>query len=228
MVKVQIFNIMSVGDAESVTHAGADFVGTQISSGNIPYTVNTQLGARICKAIKSSAKAVVIPISRDPNEILELTRVVEPDVVQLANDERMLNRATFSKLLRSLRSNGFTTTKVIAMGSGGELELAKFYAGKSDLIMLDTFGDPPSSLLRGFIGGTGKTNDWTLGRKIVESIDKPVILAGGLSVDNLTSAIERVKPWGVDAASSLSVPGEHDKKDIRKVRRFVELAKGFN
>lgn len=130
--------------------------------------------------------------------------------------------------MKDLKGNGFSTIKVIAVGSGAELEKARFYAGKSDFIMLDTYGDPPSELLQGFIGGTGKTSDWKLDRNIVESVDKPVILAGGLNLENVTLAIEQVRPWGVDAASALSIPGTRGKKDIQKVRRFVELAKGLS
>jgi phosphoribosylanthranilate isomerase len=228
MVKVQVFSMMSISDAELVAGTGADHVGFQVSAGNIPYTVDTRLGRSICEVIKPSAKAVMIPISRDQDEILELARVVEPDIVQLANAESMMSRQAYSVLLNKLENEGFVTIKVIAVGSGNELETAMYYAGKSSLLMLDTYGNPPSDLLRGFIGGTGKTNDWKLSRKIVESVEKPVILAGGLNLNNVASAIEEVKPWGVDAASGLSIPSSQGKKDIEKVRKFVEIAKGIS
>jgi phosphoribosylanthranilate isomerase len=218
--------MMSISDAEIVAGTGADHVGFQVSTENIPYTVDPQLGHNICEAIKPLAKAVMIPISRDPDRILEIARIVEPDIIQLANEEKTLGYDAFSALIKNLKNEGFTTIKVIAVGSGDELEIVKLYSRISDLIMLDTYGNPPSELLKGFIGGTGKTNDWKLGRIIVESINKPVILAGGLNLDNVTSAIEQVKPWGVDAASALSIPGTRGKKDIEKVKRFVELAKG--
>ena len=225
MVKVQVFNMTTISDAELVAGTGADHIGTQVSTREIPYTVNPKLGHRICEVIKSSAKAVIIPISRDPQEILELARIVEPDIIQLANEENMMNRYTFTNLLSDLDRNGFKTIKVIAVGSGDELEKAKYYSERSDFIMLDTFGSPPSDQLNGFIGGTGKTSDWKLDRTIVEKTEKPVILAGGLNLDNVTTAIKEVNPWGVDAASALSIPGTRGRKDIEKVKRFVQLAK---
>jgi phosphoribosylanthranilate isomerase len=106
--------------------------------------------------------------------------------------------------------------------------MAKSYAKEADFIMLDTLGRPPSELLRGFIGGTGRTHDWALSREIVQAVSGPVILAGGLNLQNLVPAIEKVKPWGVDAASSLSIPGTGGKSDIDKVKKFVELAKGHS
>jgi phosphoribosylanthranilate isomerase len=225
MVKVQVFNMTTISDAELVAGTGADHIGTQISTRDIPYTVDPKLGHRICEVIKSSAKAVIIPISRDPQEILELARIVEPDIVQLANEEDMLSRQTFNGLLSDLDRNGFKTIKVIAVGSGDELEKAKYYSERSAFLMLDTFGRPPSEQLNGFIGGTGKTSDWKLDRTIVEKTEKPVILAGGLNLDNVTTAIQEVNPWGVDAASALSIQGTHGRKDIEKVKRFVQLAK---
>ena len=226
MVKVQVFSMNSISDAELVAHSGADHVGTQVSMGNIPYTVDTKLGHQICEIINSSAKSVMIPISRNPDQILEFARIVEPNIVQIANDEDTMGREVFTNLLKDLKNNGFTTIKVIAVGSGGEVKTGKYYAEKSDLLMLYTFGKPPTELLMGIIGGTGKTSDWDLCRKIVESVGKQVILAGGLNLENVTSAIEKVHPWGVDAASALSIPGTHGRKDIEKVKRFVALAKG--
>ena len=226
MVKVQIFSMNSISDAELVARSGADHVGTQVSMGNIPYTVDTKLGHQICEIINSYAKSVVIPISRDPVQILEFARLVEPKIVQIANDEETISREVFTNLLKDLKNNGFTTIKVIAVGSGSEVESAKYYADKSDLLMLDTFGKPPTELLKGIIGGTGKTSDWNLCRRIVDGVGKQVILAGGLNIENITSAIEKVRPWGVDAASALSIPGTRGRKDIEKVKRFVALAKG--
>jgi phosphoribosylanthranilate isomerase len=226
MVVVQVFSMNALTDAEQVAASGADHVGTQVSVGNIPYTVDVKLGRQICDAIEASAKSVMIPISRSPSEIREFARLVEPDIIQLANDETMLTRETFTNLIADLRGDGFEVIKVVAVGAGDELETADYYAGVTDYLMLDTFGAPPSELLKGFIGGTGKTSDWKLGRKIVEKVKKPVILAGGLNLENVTAAIHEVKPWGVDAASSLSIPGTRGRKDMDKVRRFVALAKG--
>lgn len=73
-------------------------------------------------------------------------------------------------------------------------------------------------------GGTGQTLDWGLAAECVSATDLPVILAGGLTPENVAAAIRRVQPAGVDASSRLeSEPG---RKDHDKIRRFIENAKG--
>ena len=88
------------------------------------------------------------------------------------------------------------------------LERARQYG--VDAVMIDSPG-----------GGTGKVFDWSLAEGAPEGAR--LILAGGLTPDNVAGAIERVRPWGVDAATGLEV--EPGRKDARKVRAFVANAR---
>jgi phosphoribosylanthranilate isomerase len=225
---VQIFSMTSVADALSVSEAGADHVGCMVSTEPLPFSVSVQLGREICDSVRPSSKSVVIPLSHDPAEIIRIVTMAEPDIVQLANDESLLGREPSSELLLELSKMGFNTIRVIPIGKGYEVAAALDYQGKADMIMLDSDGPPPSKKLYGFIGGTGLTHDWKLSARIVRMVRSPVILAGGLNLNNVAEAVEEVKPWGVDAASSLDLPGTRGKKDIDKVRRFVRLAKGLD
>lgn len=74
------------------------------------------------------------------------------------------------------------------------------------------------------IGGTGQTCDWEKARSLVKSLDTPILLAGGLTPDNIETAIQQVKPWGVDVSSGVEL--EPGVKDIGKVRAFIEAARG--
>jgi phosphoribosylanthranilate isomerase len=76
----------------------------------------------------------------------------------------------------------------------------------------------------GQIGGTGKPHDWRLSREIVQSIELPVILADGLTPENVREAIHLVQPYAVDVNSGVSRPD--GTKDHHKLRRFIEAAKG--
>lgn len=72
-------------------------------------------------------------------------------------------------------------------------------------------------------GGTGKTFDWSIAGRLVSDIEQPVVLAGGLSPDNVAAAIEQVKPYGVDVVSGVeATPGV---KDLQKLERFIEASK---
>ena len=83
---------------------------------------------------------------------------------------------------------------------------------KFDRLLLDSY-DPKT------IGGTGKTCDWNQAREIVQSLETPVLLAGGLTPGNVAGAIEAVVPWGVDVSSGVEI--EPGMKDIAKVEAFI-------
>jgi phosphoribosylanthranilate isomerase len=94
-----------------------------------------------------------------------------------------------------------------------------------DFIMLDSPG--LSKQMEGFVGATGRVHDWSISKQIVESVKKPVILGGGLSPYNVQEAIKVVRPYGVDAKTSLDVPGGYGKKDIKKVDEFVKKVRAL-
>ncbi len=83
---------------------------------------------------------------------------------------------------------------------------------KFDRLLLDSY-DPKT------IGGTGKTCDWNHAREMVQSLEMPILLAGGLTPDNVAKAIKTVGPWGVDVSSGVEI--EPGVKDIAKVEAFI-------
>ncbi len=116
------------------------------------------------------------------------------------------------------------------------IEAARIFEPVSDYFLTDTLlvnkSGPESDHqpVRGFVGITGQTCDWDIAAKLVESSSIPVILAGGVSPDNVSDGILQVKPAGVDsctATNALDSEGRpiRFKKDPEKVRRFVEAAK---
>jgi phosphoribosylanthranilate isomerase len=86
-----------------------------------------------------------------------------------------------------------------------------------DRFLLDSY-DPKT------VGGTGKTCDWSMARTLVNVVEKPILLAGGLSPENVAEAIAEVKPWGVDVSSGVEI--EPGVKDIEKVKAFIAAARG--
>ena len=95
------------------------------------------------------------------------------------------------------------------------------YQTVADFIILDTQAvDIPG------IGASGKTHDWNISRAIVQQSRVPVILAGGLSPENVGEAIRAVRPWGVDSLTHTNhpLPGGFV-KDIERVRLFVSAAR---
>ena len=76
------------------------------------------------------------------------------------------------------------------------------------------------------IGAAGHTHDWSIDAEIVRSVPCPVVLAGGLDAENVRTAIEAVRPWGVDSFTRTSdrLPDGGSRKNIEKVRAFVQAA----
>ncbi len=74
------------------------------------------------------------------------------------------------------------------------------------------------------IGGTGVTCDWDKARMLVKSLDTPILLAGGLTPENVADAIKRVNPWGVDVSSGVEI--EPGVKDLAKVEAFISAVRG--
>jgi phosphoribosylanthranilate isomerase len=75
------------------------------------------------------------------------------------------------------------------------------------------------------IGATGRLHDWDISRRIVENVSVPVILAGGLSPENVADAMQAVQPWGVDSNTHTNLPGSHVEKDMARIQAFVNAVR---
>jgi len=91
-------------------------------------------------------------------------------------------------------------------------EQAMDSGGRVDAYLVDSYSEQSP-------GGTGKTCDWNVARAFVERVKTPVILAGGLTPENVAGAIRQVRPWGVDVSSGVEEkPG---RKDMGQVKEFI-------
>ncbi|RMD51503.1 MAG: phosphoribosylanthranilate isomerase, partial [Ignavibacteria bacterium] len=82
-----------------------------------------------------------------------------------------------------------------------------------DAILLDS-GDPYAEVRK--LGGTGKTHNWEISKQLVEEVNSPVFLAGGLTPDNVVDAVSNVQPYGVDICSGVRIEGKLDKDKLTK------------
>jgi phosphoribosylanthranilate isomerase len=94
-------------------------------------------------------------------------------------------------------------------------------AGNVDALLLDS-GNQKLAIKE--LGGTGRTHDWRISRQIVESVRRPVFLAGGLTPDNVADAIQEVRPYAVDVCSGLRTNGNLDDDKVRRFFAGVEAA----
>lgn len=95
------------------------------------------------------------------------------------------------------------------------VEISRFV----DAILLDS-GNPNSSIKE--LGGTGRTHNWVLSKKIRALINIPLFLAGGINKDNVKQAIEYVQPFGIDLCSSVRTNGQLDEQKLEAFFKSIE------
>ena len=117
-----------------------------------------------------------------------------------------------------IRLSGVKIIQVIHVRGEESVEEAASVAPHVDAVLLDS-GDP--SLRVKELGGTGRIHDWSLSRRIRESVEVPVILAGGLDPDNVAEAIRVVRPYAVDVCGGVRTGGRLDESKLREFFKQV-------
>lgn len=211
--RVQIAGISTLDDALACERAGADAIGFTIGLPSGPHNGLDEAGAAaIIRALPPFITPVLITYRVTAAEVVPMCREMGVSQVQLhapadpAELERMRAALPGLKLILAVNVTGPEA-----------LDLARERAARADALILDTY-DPAT----GRHGATGKTHDWSLSARIVEAVDVPVILAGGLTPANVAAAIRRVRPWGVDVHTGVERPDGTTDHDL--VRAFIAVA----
>ena len=213
MTRVKIWGIKTLQDAKAVVEAGADALGFLVEVESAKSAVSAETAASIIAQLPQSISGVVVTTQVEPEALIRIVQTTDASVLQLQS-------AVTYDTIRTIRASFPDITVYVAVHVTDEVALgkAKKFEDIADGIVLDSI-DKTS----GALGGTGKTHDWDISRKIVESVSLPVILAGGLTPDNVAEAIQKVRPYAVDVQSGVSNPD--GSKDLEKVRAFIKRAK---
>jgi len=218
-VIVQIYGVLTPEDGVMVASLGAQHIGVVVGEQkSTPDEVDFATARAIFAALPPQTVKVALTISTDLAEIEKMVRAVQPDILHLSSDMDHPDPAAMQTLRRRLP--GLPLMRAISVAGPESVEAALTFAQVSDYFLLDT-KDPAETV----IGATGKIHDWSISRQIVERVSLPVILAGGLSPDNVAEAVRVVKPWGVDSNTHTNYPGQQPiRKDPNRVRRFIHAA----
>ena len=241
---VQIYEVQHPSEAEALIALGVDHIGSVIVSQeawklqSIRDTINMIDG--------SGAQSSLIPLFSNLDTILSTLDYYKPDIVHFCEDitlknggwetceelillqENVKKRFPEIKIMRSIPISQSGMNDNVAT-----IELARLFEPVSDYFLTDTLliKESGSSLnnqpVKGFVGITGQTCDWDIAAKLVESSRIPVILAGGISPDNVFDGIMHVRPAGVDSCTRTNAVDSEGclirfKKDFGKVKRFVD------
>jgi len=214
MVRIKICGITSVEEARLVEQNGADALGVLVGQEHASEDfVSPAKALEIVQQLPPFLVTVWITHLENTDEIMEMAHAIPCPVVQLHSD---LSPETLGHL-RQLLFPRKIIGKVSVEGKEA-IQRAKEIEKTVDAILIDSIDRKNDR-----VGGTGKVHDWDISHRIVQEVNVPVILAGGLTPDNVQDAIRKVKPWGVDVNSG--VDGKNGKKEKALVRRFVENAR---
>lgn len=198
-VRVKICGITRVEDALSAVEQGADAIGLVFYAPS-PRAVSIEQAAAIAQQIPAFVSVVGLFVNAEESFVKEVTSRVALDLLQFHGDETPEQCARY----------GLPFIKAVRVKSDTNLvQCAKDYSA-SRALLLDTYTE-------GVAGGTGHTFDWGL---IPSDLNKPVVLAGGLTAENVGSAIQQVKPYAVDVSGGVEL--SKGIKDAAKIAAFMQ------
>jgi phosphoribosylanthranilate isomerase len=213
---IQVAGIHDADEARQVIDCGVRWLGFPLRLPVHAEDLSEAQAAGIIAALPDDVHAVLITYLDRADEILAFCRQLSVAVVQLHGEiplselERLRRAAPELAIIRSL---------VVGLHQAAELEArVHAQAGLVDAFITDTY-DPAT----GASGATGRTHDWAVSRRLVECSPRPVILAGGLTAQNVAAAIRAVQPAGVDVHTG--VEDAAGRKCARKLEQFVAEAR---
>ncbi len=250
---VQIYEIQDPAEAEAVVSLGADHVGSVLVSESDWKSEKVKDTVRAVR--ENGAVSTIIPLYNDLDNILKTLDYYRPDIVHFCeslvekngqggyvHDPEEIDRLVALQAaikekfpeIKNMRSVPIAPAGVADMVDS--LFLAKPFEPVSDFFLTDTIlvsrqreasEEQPEN---GFVGITGITCDWDVARRLVEQSSIPVILAGGVSPENVREGILKVRPAGIDSCTQTNALDDSGRpirfrKDLKKVRRMIQSAR---
>jgi phosphoribosylanthranilate isomerase len=211
MTKIKICGIKTLSDARAAIESGADYLGFNFYSKSVRF-IGIPECAKITAVLKAEyahIKLVGVFVNAPLADIQAVLQTCSLDLAQLHGDEP-------SEMLAQLAPHAF-----------------KAFRGVPDNVDAYVRYEEPACLIdasvKGAYGGTGVTADWPAAAELAKRY--PLLLAGGLTPDNVAAAVRQVRPWGVDVASGVEVPPQSGgtaglgSKDAGRMKAFVQAVR---
>jgi phosphoribosylanthranilate isomerase len=217
---IQIYAFTRIDQAVAAAEMGVDHIGFVAGDyGLVSGELSFAAARRLAQSLPPQTVRVALTMATQVDEILRMAEAVAPDIVHISTDLEDVGVEAMERLRRTLPASIRLMKAIHVSGEENILDAQRF-AGVADLLLLDT----KVSGMPG-IGATGRLHDWNYSRRIVESVPIPVILAGGLSPENVAGAIEAVQPWGVDSNTHTNLQGSQVEKDMQRIQAFVNAVR---
>jgi len=208
-MKIKICGIKTIEEARVAAACGADLLGFNFYPPS-PRAISLPACCRIVEVMRAEAPQVLLVgvfVNMLPAEVRTILKQSGLDLAQLSGDESLEDQQVLGEL-------AFKAVRLVSQPDATALETQIYKRKTPPALLLDAY-------VPGQFGGTGKTADWQVAASLARRM--PILLAGGLTAENVAEAILQVKPWGVDVASGVeSAPGC---KDITKIQAFIRNAR---
>ena len=204
-VKVKICGVRTPEEAQAAVDAGADALGFNFWPQSARY-IEPRVARELIEGLPPITCTIGVFVNESASRIVDIATELALNAVQLHGDEPI----DFSEQLGSIK-----TIKAFRVGEDFDLSVIETYS--VDMVLLD-------SSIEGSYGGTGQRFDWRIA--IEAKRLAPIILAGGLTTENVWNAITHVRPAAIDVCSG--VEAEPGRKDLDKLRRFMAIVARCN
>jgi phosphoribosylanthranilate isomerase len=205
MTKIKICGIKTLPDALAAIGAGADYLGFNFFARSVRF-----IGLDACAAITSvlrrehpGIKLVGVFVNSPLDEMRNILESCSLDLAQLHGDET-------PEVASALDGKAFKAFRGVPQSIDG------FARERAPALLVD-------ASVKGSYGGTGSTTDWPAAAELAKRY--PLLLAGGLTPENVADALRQVRPWGVDVASGVEVPPHSGEKSAVRMSAFVKAVK---
>jgi len=203
MTIIKICGIKTLKDALAAIEAGTDYLGFNFYPKSVRF-IEKSACAEITSVLKREhpqIKLVGVFVNSSVEEIKDILAICSLDLAQLHGDET-------PEIFAQLAPDAFRAFRGIPESNAG------YERSDAPFMLID-------AAVKGVYGGSGVTADWAAAAKLAKKY--PLLLAGGLTPENVADAVRQVQPWGVDVASGVeSAPGE---KDAGKMSAFVKAVR---
>jgi phosphoribosylanthranilate isomerase len=209
-VRIKICGVTNENDARSAIECGADAIGVNLYAGSKRF-VELDVARNWLEKLPADISKVAVMVNPESEDALRVGRLPFIDALQLHGQES-------SEFCRRLADAGIRFAKAVPMiDERSILDLPELH---TEVLVLDS--------VRGEkFGGTGQTFSWELARQMIENHPElNVILAGGLTPENVADAVVQVQPFGVDVASG--VEDSSGKKDGAKLQAFINTVRALS
>lgn len=215
--RVKICCIASLEEAWLAIKYGASALGLVSEMPSGPGPIPEDLIAKIARALPPSVSSFLLTSKQNPSEIIAQHRRCGTNVIQLCD---RLETGDYKELREAMPGIGLV--QVVHVTSEEAVNEARAVAPQVNGILLDSGNQ---ALRVKELGGTGRTHDWSISRRIREKVPVPIFLAGGLNPDNVVEGLEQVQPFGVDVCSGVRT---ENKLDELKLSAFFKAVSAYS